>query len=243
MKAAIIIPAFNEGHRLRSFLARLVAFLSGSNVPDVDGFRIIVVDDGSVVPINLDPLGASAAAHDIRLYLVRHAINLGQGAALQTGISYALESPDCGLFITMDADGQHQPEDIPGLVETLKREQVGIVFGNRFAAGGGERMPLARRLILKAAILFELIVTRIKLSDAHNGFRCFNRDCAECISLKQNRMAHATEFRQIVGRHGLRYAEAPVSIYYSQESLRKGQRNIGSLTILKDLTKAYLFDG
>ena len=102
-------------------------------------------------------------------------------------------------------------------------------------------MPPLRRVVLKAALAFERLLTGVRLSDAHNGFRAFNRRCAEVVQLKQNRMAHATEFKQLVARNGLRYVERPVSIRYTEETLRKGQQNMDGLKVLKDLLTVYLF--
>lgn len=232
MKLAIIIPVYNEGATLERFLALLAGWLPAS-----DSWHVVLVDDGSTPLID----ARSPVVH-AELHLLRHSINLGQGAALQTGITYARDVLGVDTFITMDADGQHRPEDIPGLLEVMQSRNADIVFGNRFATGAPRTMPRLRHLILRAAIAFESVVTGVRLSDAHNGLRCFNATFAHALRLKQNRMAHATEFKQVVARARLRYAEAPVQIAYSPESLRKGQRNLGSLVILKDLAKVYLFN-
>lgn len=244
-KVAIVIPVYNEPDGLKRFLKELVRKLpllaSGISIP-VDLFNIIVVDDGSSSALQLDGVAPSADV-SCKIFLLRHAVNLGQGAALQTGIEFSVEELRCDYFVTLDADGQHRPEDVPVLFNELLSKSVDIVFGNRFDKQVKVHAPFGRRMLLKAAIIFERWVSGLKLSDAHNGFRVFNQKCAKLIKLEQNRMAHATEFKQLVQKHKLSYAEAPVAIHYSEETLMKGQKNIGSLFILKDLLKAYLFKG
>jgi len=243
MTVGIIIPAHDEGIRLTDTLRNLIAcignhaFGNGGTVVDV---FVVVVDDGSLIPVRVS--GETGQAQNVRVCVLRHLVNLGQGAALETGIGYARDRLHCDTFITMDADGQHRPVDVVALVEHLRNTNVDIVFGNRFAASAGDKVPLLRRILLKLAIAFESLITGLRLSDAHNGLRCFNATCARVVQLKQSRMAHATEFKQLVARHRLRYSEAPVQIRYTEESLRKGQHNIGSVSILKDLMKVYLFN-
>ncbi len=191
------------------------------------------MDDGSSVPPQLDPLSHRA----IRL---RHLINLGQGAALQTGIEYAEKVLNCDFYITMDADGQHQCEDLETLLRPTLEGQSDIVFGNRFL-GASAWIPPLRKLVLQGGIFFERIVTGLKLGDSHNGYRAFNRKVAQAMRIQLNRMAHATEIKQIVAAHRFKYQEVPVKIIYTSETLAKGQRNLGALVILKDLLSAYLF--
>lgn len=235
MRTAIIIPTFNEGSSLIMFLNELVLSVRGA-LGDV---HIVIVDDGSHLLPDLQSLESTA---DIQVHSLFHSINLGQGAALQTGIEYSRNVLDADFFVTMDADNQHMPHDLFPLLARLQNDSLDIVFGNRFHGSKVEGMPLGRLLILRAALIFERMLTRLKLSDAHNGFRVFNRKCADLIQLRQNRMAHATEFKQLVARAKLNYAESPVTIRYTQESLAKGQRNLDGLKIIKDLFRVYLFD-
>ena len=142
----------------------------------------------------------------------------------------------------MDSDGQHDPNDISSMINKLVDDHLDIVFGNRFLAMDHNEVPTTRKALLKAATWFERLITGVRLADAHNGFRCFNRRCADVVQLRQNRMAHATEFKQIVARHKLRYGEVPIHITYTQDSLRKGQSNVDGLVIVKDLLRVYLFN-
>jgi glycosyltransferase involved in cell wall biosynthesis len=235
-KLAVVIPVYNEGGRLRGVVLRLAEKLA--QLPGEP--HIIVVDDGSSRAVSLEDVTVGREA-PVSVHLLRHSINLGQGAALQTGVEFARDVVRADVFATMDADGQHNPADLPAMLAAL--ENLDIVFGTRFVGAGAAHVPPARRVLLKGARLFERVLTRLDLSDAHNGYRVFNRRFAEVLLLRQNRMAHATEVKQTVARHGLRYGEVPVIITYSDETMAKGQRNTGSFVILRDLLRAYLFNG
>ncbi|MGA9520763.1 MAG: glycosyltransferase family 2 protein [Myxococcaceae bacterium] len=231
---AVLIPAYNEGPRLVGTLTELGRFMSEH------GWRgdAVVVDDGSRNAVDRASL---PRLPNLRVHLLRHPINLGQGGALQTAVDFARDHLGAETFVTLDADGQHAPSDMPRMIHAL--ESADIVFGSRFAGVESATMPSSRRLLLRAARTFERALTGLRLTDAHNGYRAFNRATASVLALRQNRMAHATEFKQTVARHRLRYAEVPVQVTYSDETLAKGQRNTGSLMILRDLLRAYLFNG
>jgi len=212
----VVIPAFNEGQVIADVVAGVVAL----------GYRVVLVDDGST-----DETGdfAAAAGADV----VRHPINLGQGAGLQTGIAYAL-ARGADAIVTFDADGQHRASEIALLIETLERENADFVLGSRFK-GAAVNLPPRRRLLLKAATVFTRLTTGLDVSDAHNGFRALSRRGAQAITLRQNRMAHASEILHEIAQSGLRYVEAPVTIEYSAYSLAKGQKISDSIVIMVDL--------
>jgi glycosyltransferase involved in cell wall biosynthesis len=176
------------------------------------------------------------------VHVLRHPVNLGQGAALQTALEYSRSISGVSLFATMDSDGQHCEADLVPMIRCLYEGKLDIVFGNRFSANRAAGMPRSRRVILRCAAQFERILTGLDLGDAHNGFRVLNRFAAEQIELRQNRMAHATQFKQLVRKYRLKYGEVPVTIRYNTETLTKGQKNSGAFIILKDLVQAYLFD-
>jgi polyprenyl-phospho-N-acetylgalactosaminyl synthase len=242
-KLAILLPTYNEGPRLYSFLEALGSFLSSPasdrKILPLEKY-LVIIDDGSTVPVDLSPwIQASGAFRSV--HLLRHAINLGQGAALQTALQYARENLDCDFFCTIDADGQHDPGDMTAMIKTMTSTGADIVFGNRFNREVYGGIPYFRRLLLKSAIYFEWFLTGLRLSDSHNGYRIFGRKCANLIHLRQARMAHATEFKQIVSKNKLSYAESPVRISYSREVIEKGQTNLNAMTILKDLFMVYIF--
>ena len=190
------------------------------------GYRTVVVDDGSADATG--PIAAAAGAH-----VVTHPLNLGQGAALQTGMGYAL-SRGAEVLVTFDADGQHRVADIRRLVEALARERADFALGSRFL-GEAQDLPPLRRLILRAATVFTRLTTGLRLTDSHNGLRALTRQGAAAIRLRQNRMAHASEILAEIARSRLPYVEVPVSIEYTAYSLAKGQRLSDSVLILLDL--------
>jgi glycosyltransferase involved in cell wall biosynthesis len=245
-RTAVVIPYYNETLLFEKFYRSAVeAFESMASIAgQAMAFDLVVVDDGSREPLDLKILedGAGANLARTRIHLLRHLQNLGQGAALRTGITFGLRKLGSDYFVTMDSDGQHRLEDLPAVLSPVVTGTTDITFGNRFRGALSKNMPKSRRIILKAAAAFERMTTGLPLNDAHNGYRGFNRKTAELLKLRQNRMAHATEIKQIVARNGLRFVEVPVTIYYSADTLAKGQSNIGSFNILKDLLKSYLFE-
>jgi glycosyltransferase involved in cell wall biosynthesis len=212
----VVIAAFNEAPAI----ARVVGEIKRA------GYRTVVVDDGST-----DTTGALAAKAGG--FVVRHPVNLGQGAGLQTGIEFAL-AEEADVIVTFDADGQHRAADIAVLTEALASQCADFVLGSRFL-GTSLNQPLSRRLLLKAATLFTRITTGLNVTDSHNGLRAMTRRGAMSIALHQNGMAHASEILHQIAASGLKYVEAPVTIEYSAYSLAKGQTLGEALMILSDL--------
>ena len=150
-------------------------------------------------------------------------MNRGQGAALQTGIEFALRA-GADYVVTFDADGQHRVEDIPVLLQPLLDGQCDIALGSRFL-GSTHQMPWLRWLILRAAVLFTRVMSRVPLTDVHNGLRAFTRRAAGLIDIRMDRMAHASELIDFVRKSGLPYREVPVQIHYTEYSLTR-QRSL-----------------
>ncbi len=186
----VVIAAYNEA----AVISRVV------NEVKRAGYRIVVVDDGSKD-------ATAAVARAAGATVVKHPFNLGQGAALQTGVDYAL-AQGAEVIVTFDADGQHRVADIAGLVDALTEERAEFVLGSRFL-GQTTDLPPLRRLLLKAATLFTRLTTGLRLSDTHNGLRAMSRRGAAAIRLRQNRMAHASELLGQIGSSGLRHVERP----------------------------------
>jgi glycosyltransferase involved in cell wall biosynthesis len=188
--------------------------------------NIVVVDDGSSDATVREAASAGAT-------VLTHPINIGQGAALQTGITYA-RLRNAARVVTFDADGQHTPEDIAAMIAIQDQLGVDCVLGSRFL-GHAVNMPRSKRLTLKAAVLFERLTTGMRVTDAHNGLRLLNRNAIAKISLRQNRMAHASELLSQIRQHRLTYAEAPVTIRYSEYSVQKGQKASNAVNIVVEL--------
>jgi len=220
----IVIPCYNEAGIIRETIAAVIE----------KGYSIIVVDDHSTD-------NTKEQLKEIPVIYIRHRLNLGQGAALQTGIKVALKK-GAEHLVTFDADGQHDVDDIDGMLHKLKEGQVDIVLGSRFLPGAGGNISTGRKLLLKTACYLNYLFTGIMLTDAHNGLRVMNRHAAESIHLKENRMAHATEILKEIKKHGLKFGEFPVHIHYSGYSKKKGQSLLNSIRIFFDLVLNKIFD-
>ena len=214
---AIIIPLYNEERVIKDVLQEL-----RQKYPE---YILIVVDDSST-----DNSVKAACLKDV--YLLHHSVNLGQGAALQTGIEYAKELV-CSYVVTFDADGQHDPEDIEPFVESLRNDEADIVLGSRFL-GKTENMPLRKKYLLQASRVFTWMTTGIWLTDSHNGLRAVNIEKFPQFEITQNRMAHASEIISIIKTLNMRYIEKPCNIRYTEYSIEKGQSMFNSINIIID---------
>lgn len=209
----IVIAAYNEA----SVIARVVEEVR------VVFENVVVVDDGSSdeTSIELKKTGA---------WCIAHPINLGQGAALQTGIEFAIKN-DAKYIVTFDADGQHSIQDVVGMLNLIKAGNTDVVLGSRFL-GSAVGITQFRRFFLKCAAFFTGIVSGVWLTDAHNGLRVFTANAAKQIKIRQNRMSHASEIIDIIGSCHLVVKEYPVTITYTEYSIAKGQKLSNSFSIL-----------
>ena len=213
----IVVPAFNEAQVIGEVVADLRSAFA----------KVVCVDDGSRDDTGDTALRAGA-------HVVRHPVNLGQGAAIQTGVEYARNQPGAEVFATFDADGQHRVKDVLTMIERLSRGDVDIVIGTRFAGSTISRTPPLKRLILRAAAWLSPTSRRLHLTDAHNGLRVFNKTVADDLNLTMNGMSHASEFIELIGENHWRVAEEPVEILYTEYSLSKGQPLLNGVNIVFD---------
>jgi len=211
------VPLFNEAAVIATVIDNALSVFP----------HIVCVDDGS----SDDSAARARAAGAV---LVRHPINLGQGAALQTGIDYAVAQPSCDYVVTFDADGQHLVTDAQAMVARLVSEPLDVVLGSRFL-DDRTQIGWLKRLVLRTAVLFQRASAGIELTDAHNGLRAFTRAAAASIEISQNRMAHASQIVSEIAKKKLRYAEQPVHVVYTDYSRAKGQSLWNSINILVDL--------
>jgi glycosyltransferase involved in cell wall biosynthesis len=212
-----VVPLYNERAVIAEVISGLLPWFP----------RIVCIDDGSTD-------GSAEVARQAGAHIVEHPINLGQGAALQTGVEYALSDPGCDYIVTFDADGQHRVEDAVGMIAAAREKDAAIVFGSRFL-DDRTNPGWIKRAILKTAVWITNMTTSIRLTDAHNGLRVIRRDAAERLHLRQDRMAHATEIVLQLGDTGLPWIEYPVELLYTDYSKAKGQSVLNSVNILVDL--------
>lgn len=187
-----------------------------------------MVDDGSEQP-------AQSVLEGLPVHCLRHPVNLGQGAALQTGTAYSV-SRGAEIVVHFDADGQHPAERIPALIEPIVKGECDVALGSRFLDPSHRaQVPWRKRLVLKIGVAVSGLLTGVWLTDTHNGFRALSRRAAEQIELRENGFAHATEILEQIRFHGLRRREIPSLVRYTEYSLRKGQRISNSVNIIMDL--------
>ncbi|MFM2353300.1 MAG: hypothetical protein RLZZ608_706 [Actinomycetota bacterium] len=213
----IVIPLFNEETVIGGVIADLREQFS----------NIVCVDDGSS-----DDSPAVAEAAGARV--IRHPHNLGQGAALQTGISYAREQDGAQYLVTFDADGQHRVVDAIAMIDLARADDVAIVFGSRFL-DDRTKPGLLKKIVLKTAVAVTNLSTGLTLTDAHNGLRVLRIDAARAVNLKQDRMAHGSEIVVQLGASKLSWREFAVEVLYTDYSKAKGQSLLNSINILVDL--------
>jgi glycosyltransferase involved in cell wall biosynthesis len=220
----VVIPVYNEELVLSQVLEGFSQY----------DYMLVVVDDGST-----DNTYQIAQTNNV--HLLHHLFNLGQGAALQTGISYGLLFPEVKWIVSFDSDGQHQSSDIPKLIDVLIREKCDVVLGSRFMIGGtANNISFIRKITLKFALFITQVTTGLKLTDTHNGLRAFTAEAAAKIYITQNRMAHASEILAQISRSKLKYCEVPVNVLYTRYSMAKGQSLISGIDIILDIIRGRL---
>jgi glycosyltransferase involved in cell wall biosynthesis len=200
----VVVPVFNEARVIGSVVRELREVFP----------NVVCVDDGSGD-------GSWDAVQRATPHALRHLVNRGQGAALQTGTAYALRR-GARRIAHFDADGQHRVSDLARMARIVADGGCDIALGDRFG-GDASRVPAGRRALLRCAVAFHRIASGIELNDVHNGLRVLDRRAAERIELTSDRMAHASEIIDLIARSGMRVQQVPVTIEYTDYSRAKGQ--------------------
>lgn len=211
------MPVYNEGQVVGEVLENL-----RKTFP-----HVVCIDDGSTDD-------SARICREAGAVVISHPINLGQGAALQTGFEYAVQDPDMDCVVTFDSDGQHRVVDAYEMVGRIRSGEADVVLGSRFLDNRTQVSKL-KRLVLRTAAFVSKFTSGMDLSDAHNGLRAINRKTLEQIDLKQNRMAHASEIVNQFADIKPRWVEHPVEIIYTDYSKGKGQSLLNGVNILTEL--------
>ena len=195
----VVVPAYNAGERLRPVLDRLLPIAS----------RIIVVDDGSTD-------GATRGLEELPIQLERHETNRGKGHALVTGFRAALEDPASTCVATLDADGQHDPAELPGLYERFLAEDADLVIGSRVFNGPG--VPLRSRIgnTVTIAVVGWLLGQRVP--DTQSGYRLHSRRFLEAVLPSLGGGRYETEMEMLARAIGGKYrvVAAPIRTIYEK---------------------------
>ena len=211
------MPMFNEAEVIGPVVRELTQSFA----------HVVCIDDGSSD-------GSANIAREAGARVLKHPLNLGQGAALQTGFEYVARQPGITHVITFDADGQHLVGDALEMLELAKRKRISVVFGSRFL-DKRTKPGLKKRIVLKLAVLFTRVFTGLRLTDAHNGLRVLSMEALDFVRLEQNGMSHATEIVHQIAKSKLAWREYPVEVLYTEYSKNKGQSLWNSVNILIDL--------
>jgi polyprenyl-phospho-N-acetylgalactosaminyl synthase len=220
----IIVPAYNEGSVIEQTIRPLLSL----------GYHIVVIDDGST-----DDTYEQAC--QLSVCVLRHPINLGQGAALRTGTDFAIQQ-GAQAIVHFDADGQHPPERIHDLLAPILNKEAQIVLGSRFLdSEHSKEIPTLKKWVLKLGVSFTGITSGVWLTDTHNGLRALSREGALAIRITEPRMAHASEIVTLIGKHKLTYREVPTHIRYTEYAQQKGQSIFNAFNIVIDLLLRKVF--
>src|SRR3989344_1103316 len=221
MSTLIIIPAFNEAPVIATTITHIKKHLNGHL-----NSAILVIDDGSTDD-------TYQMARTAGVFVLRHFLNRGLGGALGTGLAYARDH-HYDFAVTLDADGQHDPEDINRVLQPLITSQADVVIGSRTLSHQG-KLPLDRKIIIMLSNLLTELLFNQPTTDSLSGFRGFNRRALESIVIKTDRMKVSNDFFSEIKRLGLKLAEVPIKIIYTDYSRSKGQSHTNSLIIIYKL--------
>lgn len=221
-----VIPAYNEATRIASVVQAVMRYVD----------RVIVVDDGSADK-------TSENAKEAGAFVVRHMSNGGAGAATMTGIEAARQLHATSI-ITIDADEQHAPEDIPALLIPIAENRADIVFANRFARVKGmprNKIPFIRRVFNGIGNLVSFLATGLWVSDSQCGFKAFGPRALREVNLRMSGFEFCTEIVREAAQHRWRIEEVPAKVLYSEYTLAKGQSFAnGVRTAFKILLRSFL---
>jgi polyprenyl-phospho-N-acetylgalactosaminyl synthase len=220
MKIFCVIPALNEAATISDVIKKIKPLTS----------EVVVVDDGS-----LDKTAELAAASGA--VVLKHPINRGQGAALETGNQYSLNK-GAEIIFHFDADGQFSLEDIPAILAPIINNEADAVLGSRFLEKRSNLPWLKEKIFMPIARLVNRLLFGVVLTDPQSGFRALSAEAWRKIKIKQDGMAHCSEIIAKIFKNKLRVREVPITVRYDNF----GQRFGGGVRIIKDLLLAKLLD-
>ena len=217
----VIVPAFNEQNVIKDIINNLLKNFS----------NVIVINDGS----NDKTL---EIINDLDIKILSHEINLGVGAAVQTGFDYVSDIPDAKAVITFDADGQHLVDDAVEMAKEILICDEGIIFGTRFPKHS-KNIPKVKRIVLKLIAKITDLVTGVTLSDAHNGLKAYKVSTIKELELQFSSYSYESELITQVAKKKIEYKEMSTDIKYTSYSIKKGQKLLNGLLIIEDLLKLW----
>lgn len=216
VKLVIIIPALNEPKVIFKVLKSLPR-----KIKDVDQISILVIDDGSTD-------NTSSEAKKANVYIAKHAINRGLGAAIKTGMEFA-KKHNADIAVTFDSDGQHNPNDIERIIQPIITKKADVVIGSRFKKN--QNIPLDRLIINWMANLVTFVLYGAFSTDSQSGLRAFSKKALRLIEFQSERMEFSSEILLETKRNNLKFKEVPIDAIYTKYSRQKGQKNINAVPV------------
>jgi len=193
----VCIPAYNESSKIGKIVNRARAYAS----------EVIVCDDGSTDETAKEAQTAGAI-------VIRHSVNKGYGSAIKTLFRTAKEN-NADVMVTLDADGQHDPDQIPNIVEPILNEGFDIVIGSRFLnIHDREKVPSYRSFGIKTLTLLTKAASYRNITDAQSGFRAYSKAALSQIQLNEGGMAISAEILLRASRQNLSIKEVPATVIY-----------------------------
>ncbi|MGH9877104.1 MAG: glycosyltransferase family 2 protein [Nitrososphaera sp.] len=196
----VCIPAFNEAKNIGTVVRAATAYAD----------KVLVCDDGSS-----DFTGEKAA--EAGAAVIKHPVNRGYGAAIKT-LFRAAKEEGADIMVTLDSDGQHNPDQIPLIIKPILDEGHDVVIGSRFINNeDSKKVPAYRSFGIKAITKLMQLTSHRNLTDAQSGFRAYSKNALEKIDLTEEGMAVSTEILMRAGQTNLHVKEVPISVRYDVE--------------------------
>ena len=192
----VCIPTYNEERKIKEVVKKAL--------PHVD--KVIVCDDGSTdkTAVLAEKAGATVISHEK---------NLGYGAAISTLFDYCRKN-NAEIMVTLDGDGQHNPDQIPDLINVILKHNVDVVIGSR-SLSDDKDLPSYRRTGIKIITSTINSATNLKVTDSQSGFRAYSKAAIDLMHITESGMAASTEILVKISNNGLSMAEVPITVSYS----------------------------
>ena len=216
----ILIPIFNEEKKIKSVISELLPSFK----------NIVAVNDGSTD-------STQEILESLDVVILRHSINLGAGAAISTGFRFIQNQKNAQAVVTFDADGQHSVEDAKAFAREILLCEEEVIFGSRFIKSK-LNIPTIKRIVLLVVVFFTNLLSKVNLSDAHNGLKAIKKTALKKIDINIDQYGYESQIINEVSRKGITYKEMPTNTIYTEYSKNKGQKLNNGLIILEDLFKS-----
>ena len=216
----ILIPVFNEERKIKSVISELLPSFK----------NIVAVNDGSTD-------STQEILESLDVVILRHSINLGAGAAISTGFRFIQNQKNAQAVVTFDADGQHSVEDAKAFAREILLCEEEVIFGSRFIKSKSN-IPTIKRIVLSVVVFFTNLLSKVNLSDAHNGLKAIKKSALKQIDINIDQYGYESQIINEVSKKGITYKEMPTNTIYTEYSKNKGQKLNNGLIILEDLFKS-----